>query len=429
MLSLIGHIKSEGNLNFIKHLELIRSSFRQLAARLITANMVPAPIGKLMVLAIGTSMWMWLKTYVSLQITWYGPKILIPDNRTVPDDFENSTYGTHKYVNLTNITVHYVTKGCEEGNGKPMLLFLHGFLDFWYAWNRQIPMLGDDFCVVAPDLRGYGNTTRPDDTALYLMMNLIEDVKGLLESLNKEHKRKVILVGHDWGGMISFCFATLNETLIDGMVIINGMHPMAFAKQLFRSVTQMRMSWYQLPFRHPVVPEQYLIMWDLLYFNKMHRVFTDEEKYAHKYVFSKEGALTGAINYYRAFNNDSKQLGKLPYRKINVSTLILWADADEYITSPVAEYNQEWLNTSKVVYYKGAGHWLTRECPSQVTERIREFAKNISRAGTAGVEEVTMEEPNGGQCEESSYPTKHSFLSNLFPWLPRDAKLPKKMTD
>ncbi|KAH6926525.1 hypothetical protein HPB50_019330 [Hyalomma asiaticum] len=259
-----------------------------------------------------------------------------------------------------------------------MLLFLHGFLDFWYAWNRQIPSLGENFCVVAPDLRGYGNTTRPEDTAQYLMTNLIQDVKGLLEKLNENHTRKVILVGHDWGGMISFCFATMYEKLIDGMVIINGMHPKAFAKQLFRSLTQMRMSWYQLPFRHPVIPEQYLIMRDLEYFNKMHRVFTEEEKYAHKYMFSQHGALTGAINYYRAFNNDSSQLSKLPYRKINVSTLILWAEQDEYITTKVAEYNQEWLNQSAVVYYSDAGHWLTRECPSQVTERIREFAGNIT---------------------------------------------------
>ncbi|XP_049527100.1 epoxide hydrolase 4-like [Dermacentor silvarum] len=158
------------------------------------------------------------------------------------------------------------------------------------------------------------------------MLNLIEDVKGLLEHLNNNHSRKVFLVGHDWGGMISFCFATLYETFIDGMVIINGMHPMAFAKQLFRSVRQMRMSWYQLPFRHPVVTEQYLIMWDFHFFDKVHRGFTENETEAHKYMFSRDGALTGAISYYRAFNNDSNQLRKLPYQTINVSTLILWAE-------------------------------------------------------------------------------------------------------
>ncbi|KAH7942569.1 hypothetical protein HPB49_025364 [Dermacentor silvarum] len=122
---------------------------------------------------------------------------------------------------------------------------------------------------------------------------------------------------------------------------------------------------YQLPFRHPVVPEQYLIMWDFHFFDKVHRGFTENETEAHKYMFSRDGALTGAISYYRAFNNDSNQLRKLPYQTINVSTLILWAEKDAFIMSPIAKYNQEWLKTSKVVYYRGAGHWLPRECSTQ----------------------------------------------------------------
>ncbi|KAL1484442.1 hypothetical protein MTO96_032580 [Rhipicephalus appendiculatus] len=89
----------------------------------------------------------------------------------------------------------------------------------------------------------------------------------------------------------------------------------------------MRMSWYQLPFRRPVVPEQYLIMKDLAFLDKVHKGFTQDEKYAHKYMYSQQGALTGTINYYRAFNNDSDQLSKIPYRKINVTTLILWGEA------------------------------------------------------------------------------------------------------
>ncbi|XP_037576726.1 epoxide hydrolase 2 [Dermacentor silvarum] len=281
--------------------------------------------------------------------------------------------------------------------------------------------------VVAPDLRGYGNTTRPEDTAQYLMLNLIEDVKGLLEHLNNNHSRKVFLVGHDWGGMISFCFATLYETFIDGMVIINGMHPMAFAKQLFRSVRQMRMSWYQLPFRHPVVPEQYLIMWDFHFFDKVHRGFTENETEAHKYMFSRDGALTGAISYYRAFNNDSNQLRKLPYQTINVSTLILWAEKDAFIMSPIAKYNQEWLKTSKVVYYRGAGHWLPRECSTQVTEQIRKFASNTT-TGTTVTEEATPEHKQG-TCQEASFPSRRGWLSKLFPWLPRNARLPKQMRE
>nr|XP_037275930.1 epoxide hydrolase 4-like [Rhipicephalus microplus] len=209
--------------------------------------------------------------------------------------------------------MHYIPHGCHTNNPtSPILLLLHGFLDFWFIWNRQIPNLSNHFCVVVPDLRGYGLTTKPTNSAEYLMLKLVEDVKQLINFINPPSKnRQLVLVGHDWGAMIGFCLATLHESLISRMIIINEMHPKAFSKQLLRSPRQMRMSWYMIPFRHPRVPEQYLMMRDFAFFDKVHKVFTEREEYIHKYMFSQPGALTGAINYYRAFNNDKEQLNKL----------------------------------------------------------------------------------------------------------------------
>ncbi|KAH7941543.1 hypothetical protein HPB49_014797 [Dermacentor silvarum] len=170
--------------------------------------------------------------------------------------------------------------------------------------------------------------------------------------------------------MIGFVFATLNEKMIEGLIIINGMHPLAFARRLLESVTQMKMSWYFLPFRHEDVPEKYLIMRDFTFFDKVHRGFTPDEENSHKYMFSQNGSLTGALSYYRAFNEDSDQLKKFDYRKINVSALILWAEEDAFLTTPIATYNQVWLKSSKIVYYAKAGHWVLRECSKEVTERI-----------------------------------------------------------
>ncbi|XP_065306783.1 epoxide hydrolase 4-like [Dermacentor albipictus] len=397
--------------------------------RRMFTRMVNPIIGKLLFVAIGASMWIWMQAYVKVQIALYGENVLKPRNRSVPDEFYSDSFGRHEYAKLTNITMHYVTKGCHDEaiENRPLLVLLHGFLDFWYIWNRQIPVLGEDFCVVAPDLRGYGNTTRPMDSAQYLMVNLIEDVKELLDKINPGHKRRVVLVGHDWGGMISFCFATMYENMIDRMVIINGMHPLAFSKQLFRSLSQMRMSWFMIPFRQPVVPEQYLMLKDLMFFDKLHKPFTTEEKNAHKYVFSQQGALTGALNYYRSFNNDSDDLKKLPYRKINVSTLILWAEKDEFLTRRIAVYNQRWLNNSELVYYARSGHWLIRECSDQVTERIRRFAHDTTpRAMT----NTANDRKSYVKCRESTKPTpSRSWILRLFAWLPRNTNLPKLMEE
>ncbi|KAK8765854.1 hypothetical protein V5799_007362 [Amblyomma americanum] len=390
--------------------------------------MVLPIFGKALFFAIATSMGIWMEAYVRTNVYFHGDSILIPKNRTYPPEFDSPQYGEHKFVNLSDIRVHYVTRGCDEEGNRPMLLLLHGFLDFWFIWNRQIPKLSEEFCVVAPDLRGYGNTTRPTDTAEYLMPKLIGDVKGLLEALNPNHTRKVVLVGHDWGGMISLCFATLHETMIDKMVIINGMHPQAFLKQLFKSPTQMRMSWYMLPFRLPGTPEKYLIMKDLQFLDKAHKGFTEREEYAHKYAYSQPGALTGTINYYRAFNNDSDQFNKLPFRKINVTTLILWGQRDAFITTPVARYNQDWLADSQLIYYEGAGHFPLRECSTHVTGRIKEFVKT----GTVVVNKerswwLWWQRNTDDPCKESKEPSSHQAPSSGPALLPDDADLPENM--
>ncbi|XP_065306794.1 epoxide hydrolase 4-like isoform X3 [Dermacentor albipictus] len=382
--------------------------------------MIPASVGKLIFLAIGTSMWIWMEAYVKLQISWYGESILKPLEREEPVDFNNTTYGKHTTLNLSSITVHYVSKGCDnKEDNSSILLLLHGFLDFWYIWNRQIPTLGEEFCVVAPDLRGYGLSTKPVDPEEYVMTFLINDVKDLLGVINPNHTRKVVLVGHGWGGMISFCFATMYETLIDKMIIINGMHPKAFSKQLLRSLKQMRMSWYLMSFRHPVVPEQYLELRDFAFFDQVHRGFTKDEEYAHKYMFSRKGALTGALNYYRAVN-ESEGLHKLQYRKINVTTLILWGQKDAFLTHPIARFNREWLTTSYVLYYRKAGHWLQRECSEQVAARIEEFVLDEKYELLTN---ETSAEQSVDTCSESLTPDE-SRTGTICPLLPAYASVP-----
>lgn len=381
---------------------------------------LPPALGKVIFFTIATSMGIWMKGYVKLQTLLHGESIFTPKNRTTPTEFYDPKFGSHYLVNISNITFHYVTIGCNKNDSRPMLLLLHGFLDFWYIWNKQIPELSKEFCIVAPDLRGYGNTSKPEDSAEYLMEKLVGDVKDMIQQLNPRNESKVILVGHDWGGMIALCFATLYEELIHKMIIINGMHPNAFRKQLFRSITQMKMSWYMLPFRKPTIPEKYLMMKDFQFFDQVHKdAFDRKEEDAAKYVFSQPRALTSALNYYRAFNNDSNNLDKLPYRRINTTTLLLWGEQDDFLTPKVAVYNQEWLKNVKVVYYPRAGHWVIRECSSEINKRIIEFTRGrLARFDPAS--KATLPK----KCEESPYPRRKGWLRRILPGIPPDAKLP-----
>lgn len=387
---------------------------------------IPAPIAKLLIGLIGSSMWLWMKGYVTMQILIHGKGVLIPLNRTAPPQFTNDTSLEHKFANVNDIRMHYVIKGCKNNTGnRPVLLLLHGFLDFWYIWNRQINTLSETFCVVAPDLRGYGNTTKPLNASLYLMKILVEDIRGFIEFLNKQNMTKIILIGHDWGGMISFVFASLYEHMITKMIIINGMHPLAFGKRLFESVRQMIMSWYMLPFRRSTVPEQYLQIYDFRFFNKIHgKAFTEEEEYASKYVFSLNNSLTASLNYYRAFNTDGDQLKKFDYKTINVSTLILWGEKDEFITTLVAEYNREYLRNSSILYYPNAGHWVLRECPHKITSRILEFVQTGRLNSTVKRPAVRTDLSH---CFETSNPSHIKSKANSVPGTLEKVTVPPKV--
>lgn len=98
----------------------------------------------------------------------------------------------HEHADLNGIRLHYVTTGTGE-----LILFVHGFPEFWYAWKNQLTEFGQDYHVVAPDMRGYNLSAKPSDVAQYRVGVLVEDVRALAEHLGD---KKFTLVGHDWGG-------------------------------------------------------------------------------------------------------------------------------------------------------------------------------------------------------------------------------------
>src|SRR4030043_2331779 len=97
----------------------------------------------------------------------------------------------HKYADVNNIRLHYVT----AGKGK-LMMFLHGFPEFWYEWKDQLVEFGRDYHAVAPDMRGFNLSSRPADVEQYRMKYLVEDIRALVEYLGYN---KFILVAHDWG--------------------------------------------------------------------------------------------------------------------------------------------------------------------------------------------------------------------------------------
>ena len=135
---------------------------------------------------------------------------------------------SHEYANVNGQRLHYA----RAGSG-PLIVFLHGFPEFWYEWKNQIAEFSRDHTVVAPDMRGYNLSSKPAEVSAYQMPNLVEDVRALASELMKTAGgTKFTLVAHDWGGVVAWVFAALHPEMLDKLVIVNAPHPTIFGKLL-----------------------------------------------------------------------------------------------------------------------------------------------------------------------------------------------------
>lgn len=152
----------------------------------------------------------------------------------------------HQFISTDGVKLHYVS----QGEGKLMLM-LHGFPEFWYSWRHQITEFASDYRTVAPDLRGYNDSDKPQGVAAYSISKLIEDVRGVIRGLGYE---ECILIGHDWGGAIAWNFAYAYPELVEKLIVLNVPHPAKFAAGI-QTPQQLLKSWYIFAFQLPWLPE------------------------------------------------------------------------------------------------------------------------------------------------------------------------------
>ncbi|HKR60119.1 MAG TPA: alpha/beta hydrolase, partial [Pyrinomonadaceae bacterium] len=204
---------------------------------------------------------------------------------------------THSFANVNGIRLHYA----EAGKGN-LVIFLHGFPEFWYSWRHQLKALAPHFHVVAPDLRGYNLSDKPTKVEDYRLEVIVEDVICLIDHFGA---RQAAIVGHDWGAGVSWALAQKYPERVSKLVVLQV--PPAAVWRANMSLKQLSRSWYMFLFQLPRVPEWLIGRND---FGGLDRVFKDQvarpdtfsdaDVAAYKEALRKSGALTAALNYYRA---------------------------------------------------------------------------------------------------------------------------------
>lgn len=268
------------------------------------------------------------------------------------------------------------------GEGPDVALCLHGFPESRFSWRFQLPFLAaQGWRVVAPDLRGYGGSSRPDGKAAYRVDHLVDDVVGMFAALQPRRK---LLVAHDWGAVIAWLVAMRRAVDLDGLVIMNVPHPTVFRDLVSHYWPQRLKSWYVLFFQLPWLPE-----W-LLRQNRAEgiaKAFLDMavdkamfppdvlEEYRRNALIP--GALTAMINYYRA------NLGILDETAapIDIPTLMLWGEEDKALDVKLTEGYGPHVRDFTLVRFPNVSHWVQQEAPVPVNTAMLEWLRAKGLAG------------------------------------------------
>lgn len=274
------------------------------------------------------------------------------------------------YAEIGDIRLHYV----EAGQG-PLVVLLHGFPDFWYGWRHQIePLARAGFRVVAPDLRGYNLSSRPDGVAAYDTDPLAADIRGLI---HERGARSALLAGHDWGGTVAWATAMHHPEVVDRLAILNAAHPRRLLEGLHHP-DQLRRSWYFFFFALPELPEAVVHADGWRFFRHFLRdaspSLTPEETDRYVEAWSQPGAATAMINYYRASVRTPTKRAEAALRPVKAPTLVVWGQRDRYLGPELAEPDRDDVpNLDRVEYLPDASHWVHHDDPERVTQLLADF--------------------------------------------------------
>jgi epoxide hydrolase 4 len=286
----------------------------------------------------------------------------------------------HEYADVNGVRLHYV----RAGTGK-LVMFLHGFPEFWYAWKEQLLEFGRDHLAVAPDMRGYNLSSKPADVEAYQVTHLLEDVRALARALGHE---RFALVAHDWGGVVAWAFAMAHPELLDRLVIVNAPHPTVFARELAANPSQQKASQYMLMFRGAQAEQvlsanNYAALVQVVLADGLRQGhFTEEDRQAYLDAWSRPGALTGGLNYYRAAGVGPPTTGEgearsfgvdAPSPLVKVPTLVIWGEQDSALTTGNLDGLEAFVADLTLKRIPDGTHWVVHEKPALVNGLIREF--------------------------------------------------------
>ncbi|MEU7161096.1 alpha/beta fold hydrolase [Streptomyces chrestomyceticus] len=313
----------------------------------------------------------------------------------------------HRTVEVNGLRLHLA----EEGEG-PLVLLLHGFPEFWYAWRHQLsPLAEAGFRVVAPDQRGYGDSDRPSAPEAYSVLHLAGDVVGLVKALGEE---RAVVVGHDWGALVAWQSALLRPDVVRAVAGLSilpmprgpvppllstrektggrfywnyfeepGVAEAEFGKDLdrtFRRLLYGASGDRPQPPAPPLVPPGGGFLDLAADPDPLPGWLTEEDIAAYVAAFGRSG-FTGGLNWYRNLDRNWELTAAWEGARIEVPALYVVGDRDRAFPGDdgiVPALSGTAPHHRDPVVVRGAGHWLQQERPEAVNAALLDFLRSLA---------------------------------------------------
>lgn len=270
----------------------------------------------------------------------------------------------HGYADSNGVKIHYAALGDKT---KPLIVFIHGFPDFWYTWREQMAALSSDFYCVAIDQRGYNLSDKPKGVENYDARLLVGDVIAVIKHLGRE---KAIVVGHDWGGAVAWGLAQNAPQFVEKLIILNLPHLRGVARELANNPQQQKNSQYARNFQkegaHKSLNAEALAFW------------VKDAEARKKYVEAfKRSDFEAMLNYYKQnYPKEPYQEDKSPVVKIKMPVLLIHGLGDTALLPAMLNNTWDWLDADlTLVTIPKAGHFVQQDAADLVSRSMKSWLK------------------------------------------------------
>lgn len=295
----------------------------------------------------------------------------------------------HRDVHANGIRLHVA----ETGEG-PLVLMLHGFGEFWWAWRHQLTALSDaGFRAVAVDLRGYGDSDKPPRG--YDAWTLAGDVGGLVKALGE---RKAHIVGHGWGGLLAWTVAAMHSRHVHSITAVSAPHPLALRRQIRRTAlrrkpnNQARAIGTLFRGQIPIYPERWLTRDDAITVEHLMRQWAGHRWASspdfsttvarYRYAMRIQGVAHSALEYYRwavrsQVRSEGRKFGEALDKPTPVPTLRLHGGSDPLMLLATAKASNRWLDRdAPLQVLDNVGHYPHEEAPETINHLLTTWLKS-----------------------------------------------------